>query len=121
MIGGSGARQQVVGWECDQRQERRRRSVRTETRVDSFFFQAEDGIRDLTVTGVQTCALPIFNCSATDLYGARCGLVHSSTGESRLHRQGRARKVFYYRDREGVKKGIIQLMQIGRASCRERV
>src|SRR2546430_2694041 len=25
----------------------------------AFFFQAEDGIRDLTVTGVQTCALPI--------------------------------------------------------------
>src|SRR5205085_5688813 len=34
-----------------------------------FFFQAEDGIRDLTVTGVQTCALPIspfvaINCAA---------------------------------------------------------
>src|SRR2546421_3881559 len=27
-----------------------------------FFFQAEDGIRDLIVTGVQTCALPIFFC-----------------------------------------------------------
>src|SRR2546430_6930770 len=27
--------------------------------TDFFFFQAEDGIRDLTVTGVQTCALPI--------------------------------------------------------------
>src|SRR2546430_14314993 len=27
-----------------------------------FFFQAEDGIRDLTVTGVQTCALPISRC-----------------------------------------------------------
>src|SRR2546430_17473546 len=27
-----------------------------------FFFQAEDGIRDLTVTGVQTCALPISDC-----------------------------------------------------------
>src|SRR6266852_7708599 len=27
-----------------------------------FFFQAEDGIRDATVTGVQTCALPILNC-----------------------------------------------------------
>src|SRR2546430_18181 len=27
--------------------------------VPLFFFQAEDGIRDLTVTGVQTCALPI--------------------------------------------------------------
>src|SRR5690349_12312841 len=26
---------------------------------DLFFFQAEDGIRDLYVTGVQTCALPI--------------------------------------------------------------
>src|SRR5947209_10739214 len=26
-----------------------------------FFFQAEDGIRDIGVTGVQTCALPIFN------------------------------------------------------------
>src|SRR5438270_5318142 len=28
-------------------------------RASRFFFQAEDGIRDLTVTGVQTCALPI--------------------------------------------------------------
>src|SRR3712207_7028106 len=26
-----------------------------------FFFQAEDGIRDIGVTGVQTCALPIFD------------------------------------------------------------
>src|SRR3712207_9562026 len=26
-----------------------------------FFFQAEDGIRDIGVTGVQTCALPIFS------------------------------------------------------------
>src|SRR5688572_33501556 len=32
----------------------------------SFFFQAEDGIRDLTVTGVQTCALPI-SIAAGDL------------------------------------------------------
>src|SRR2546430_11211536 len=30
-----------------------------------FFFQAEDGIRDLTVTGVQTCALPILSPAAT--------------------------------------------------------
>src|SRR2546430_11463387 len=28
--------------------------------VMDVFFQAEDGIRDLTVTGVQTCALPIY-------------------------------------------------------------
>src|SRR5256886_10235250 len=33
--------------------------------VYCFFYQAEDGIRDLTVTGVQTCALPI--------WGARVG------------------------------------------------
>src|SRR2546430_854677 len=31
----------------------------TPGRIYMFFFQAEDGIRDLTVTGVQTCALPI--------------------------------------------------------------
>src|SRR3712207_436090 len=30
------------------------------TRYWRFFFQAEDGIRDIGVTGVQTCALPIF-------------------------------------------------------------
>src|SRR5256885_6475666 len=29
--------------------------------VRGFFFQAEDGIRDYKVTGVQTCALPILN------------------------------------------------------------
>src|SRR5206468_7469835 len=31
-----------------------------------FFFQAEDGIRDLIVTGVQTCALPISHGHAMD-------------------------------------------------------
>src|SRR5262249_58693420 len=30
-----------------------------------FFFQAEDGIRDWSVTGVQTCALPIFDVIVT--------------------------------------------------------
>src|SRR5437016_3487389 len=30
-----------------------------------FFFQAEDGIRDWSVTGVQTCALPIFSARGT--------------------------------------------------------
>src|SRR6201987_4727743 len=32
----------------------------------SFFFQAEDGIRDDLVTGVQTCALPIYLCRQLD-------------------------------------------------------
>src|SRR5689334_24643723 len=38
-----------------------------------FFFQAEDGIRDGTVTGVQTCALPISTFpDGTALGGAPC-------------------------------------------------
>src|SRR6266481_9270699 len=37
-----------------------------------FFFQAEDGIRDGTVTGVQTCALPIFVCLALDFVRVDC-------------------------------------------------
>src|SRR2546430_2746150 len=44
-----------------------------------FFFQAEDGIRDLTVTGVQTCALPICDASSAE---RKCG------------REGILRKVF---------------------------
>src|SRR5205823_2455341 len=38
---------------------RKSRRSRDRTRVCFFFFQAEDGIRDKLVTGVQTCALPI--------------------------------------------------------------
>src|SRR2546429_3255349 len=41
--------------------------------LDVFFFQAEDGIRDVAVTGVQTCALPI--------YLGMSGLVHLSSLE----------------------------------------
>src|SRR3712207_6967196 len=33
-----------------------------------FFFQAEDGIRDIGVTGVQTCALPILGSGAQEAY-----------------------------------------------------
>src|SRR3712207_6965420 len=38
-----------------------------DVRLVFFFFQAEDGIRDIGVTGVQTCALPIFVLSAVKL------------------------------------------------------
>src|SRR6266568_6816995 len=38
-----------------------------------FFFQAEDGIRDGTVTGVQTCALPIWFASVTVTFGSEPG------------------------------------------------
>src|SRR2546430_10972378 len=40
----------------------------------SFFFQAEDGIRDLTVTGVQTCALPLLGFLFNFLLGRRLRL-----------------------------------------------
>src|SRR5688572_11006677 len=53
-----------------------------------FFFQAEDGIRDLTVTGVQTCALPIFSftarvsgdwkCARGIVAGSRCGCARAA-------------------------------------------
>src|SRR5207237_3587453 len=36
-----------------------------------FFFQAEDGIRDSSVTGVQTCALPICDSGRAAAAGAR--------------------------------------------------
>src|SRR5690606_40634682 len=42
--------------------------------VLSFFFQAEDGIRDFHVTGVQTCALPIYT-QPTDMRKSFNGLV----------------------------------------------
>src|SRR2546427_13005552 len=45
-----------------------------------FFFQAEDGIRDLTVTGVQTCALPIYLSVLLSLVGGVLGLVIGVTG-----------------------------------------
>src|SRR2546430_6257919 len=46
-----------------------------------FFFQAEDGIRDLTVTGVQTCALPIlrFGQAASFTYSKSPGLLSIPT------------------------------------------
>src|SRR5260370_42436998 len=40
-------------------------------RMFFFFFQAEDGIRDSSVTGVQTCALPIFGELNADVDRAR--------------------------------------------------
>src|SRR2546421_6075327 len=43
---------------------RRSRTTRRKAKTRFFFFQAEDGIRDLIVTGVQTCALPIYRMSS---------------------------------------------------------
>src|SRR2546422_1973517 len=43
-----------------------------------FFFQAEDGIRDVAVTGVQTCALPI--CEVTAKIHVLRDVVHDAAG-----------------------------------------
>src|SRR2546430_10200532 len=52
-----------------------------------FFFQAEDGIRDLTVTGVQTCALPIYAVPGTAaVYRRRNAALSGSTPGSRDQR-----------------------------------
>src|SRR2546428_11343233 len=45
-----------------------------------FFFQAEDGIRDLIVTGVQTCALPIYKVPRTIFMGSEQGLYRTVDG-----------------------------------------
>src|SRR5690606_39742120 len=58
-----------------------------------FFFQAEDGIRDFHVTGVQTCALPIFgrnyHVDGFDLfaYPAKSEGKNSNDGRNNTSRQ----------------------------------
>src|SRR5262249_59712017 len=49
-----------------------------------FFFQAEDGIRDWSVTGVQTCALPIYGCAYR--------LAGSTTRATRRDHPGRGQR-----------------------------
>src|SRR5256885_3940488 len=94
--------------------------VRTKL-VDFFFFQAEDGIRDYKVTGVQTCALPI-----------SLRVVHPDAAHPLLERLGARRggpadllESAALRDAvehslDDVESGV-DISEIGRASCRGRV
>src|SRR5437763_4636506 len=66
--------------------------------VTVFFFQAEDGIRGTSVTGVQTCALPIL---AFGVDGSKLECPMSAANEAAFGTCGKDK--------------------IGRASCRERV
>src|SRR5205807_7050006 len=75
-----------------------RNAFRSSFESESFFFQAEDGIRYYKVTGVQTCALPI--CSASP---ETCS--PGSDGAGSMRRSGER----------------LAGSKIGRASCRERV
>src|SRR5205807_6291622 len=76
-----------------------------------FFFQAEDGIRDYKVTGVQTCALPIY-----------CQEKADSSGRSTERHDSASccRQEFDYAGADAPARQRDQV-QIGRASCRERV
>src|SRR5436309_15115296 len=56
-----------------------------------FFFQAEDGIRDFHVTGVQTCALPIWQSSDDHLRRAQLLETLALLGRAHDGRHGRTR------------------------------
>src|SRR2546430_16233751 len=81
-----------------------------------FFFQAEDGIRDLTVTGVQTCALPISGSTAPGGRTRRRRGPPKTRGARRATRPARR-----CRDgRRAPRPATPPRREIGRASCRER-
>src|SRR5690606_40440837 len=79
-----------------------------------FFFQAEDGIRDFHVTGVQTCALPIWTLASVQ-DGNRC------RGPARWTPFCLLLLLLYPRAECVDVLRVVLVAQIGRASCRERV
>src|SRR3712207_7218775 len=87
-----------------------------------FFFQAEDGIRDIGVTGVQTCALPISMQYRNARFGFTMTYPSSFVLDPESIPEGGDSARFWTVDRRatavvtGIRNG-----QIGRASCRERV
>src|SRR5690606_40823334 len=92
-----------------------------------FFFQAEDGIRDFHVTGVQTCALPIYAWGELGSVGVGSG-DFAVTGQlttyfgdksllEKLYNNSETSLDFTFHDEAGQ----CLLFEIGRASCRERV
>src|SRR5437870_13295259 len=80
-----------------------------------FFFQAEDGIRDGHVTGVQTCALPILEQSAREARGWINNLGLADEVKDGV-------KGFKSLATGGINNlGLADEVKIGRAACRERV
>src|SRR2546421_6017825 len=84
-----------------------------------FFFQAEDGIRDLIVTGVQTCALPILQlrCARSAALDRSCTNAAAPSAMA-----VKARRAWRSRMAPADASTIpTERSKIGRASCRERV
>src|SRR5690625_7306084 len=77
-----------------------------------FFFQAEDGIRNGHVTGVQTCALPILDAALSAL----AGVLEVCPGYAGGSVSNPTKQLVD----SGVS-GHVEVVKIGRASCRERV
>src|SRR5437763_9336064 len=95
-----------------------------------FFFQAEDGIRDTSVIGVQTCALPIFVFVVAPAAAVVLHRIESQRETLRhdghVEIEGGAQAVVGARlQRDGpdvaIEDRAIRRDEIGRASCRERV
>src|SRR5207253_6814782 len=94
-------------------------------------FQAEDGIRDGHVTGVQTCALPIWSCRLLLRFECLCPTMQPAQqlAVSCRHRLPRAGLLRHGNNLPSLLSrfaveppgGIVDRREIGRASCRERV
>src|SRR5262249_56647559 len=93
------------------------------------FLQAEDGIRDWSVTGVQTCALPIFIQSSPGNVGRReIARAFGIKGAGRIGLKRILKELaadgLIADARRRVRKGALPqvgvIVEIGRASCRER-
>src|SRR5256884_4760346 len=86
-----------------------------------FFFQAEDGIRDVAVTGVQTCALPISRGGVGDAgqYKEKDSDIIEKSPDGR--QRVRFRTVPASETATQMHELFSLWKEIGRASCRERV
>src|SRR2546426_6031099 len=83
-----------------------------------FFFQAEDGIRDYKVTGVQTCALPILTeKDRKSVFWTGSGYEMATLGKKKDLERLRLPSASLT---AGYGCGFNRSTQIGRASCRER-
>src|SRR2546422_3349890 len=82
-----------------------------------FFFQAEDGIRDVAVTGVQTCALPIYPVRIISTVGAPWSLC-TSPGSTQYLFSGDGNGKLYKADLNGNLLGWAQTSQgHGQSGC----
>src|SRR5690606_40700996 len=88
-------------------------------RPGSCFFQAEDGIRDFHVTGVQTCALPIWRRRALAA-GAGSRATHARAARTTRPAGLPEDQRWQGPAPRGARAPTARLGQIGRASCRER-